>query len=454
MTDDDDELPRRSKKPLYALLALVIAGGVGWKVLHPPPKPERPERTLFRRLLVTWVIAQARQDLTAPEALGACVTAAQPWPQVAKAIETLPAAWSDRDALRAATRDLNRAARASGLEFWIDPQFPDGKPILTTYEVLRRSTWVSEPNRVEVLQVRRLDSLNLALGLLGHADGDQPAVLRDRIEMSVLDKLRLDDDDPPNAVDEAAAQLWRDHLTPLVGAAGLAEAERRINERERLARAMEQRLRGGKIHVARPERLVFGDSYFENLEPYTSNTRRGGPLILASDLRALRRADEALDESEGLRALLLIIELESEIVEAHEARHDLDPREVQTPALLQHLVGKDDVRFGKMAERELRAFIGQLHDARPPACLSVVSLAQLARGRHSQSTPHFFAAHALLSTLGELDGSRGLDEEQVIEVMKALCALPDDQLRKRVEAASEALHGEPLKPAHPHLPLP
>lgn len=451
MTDADDELPRRSKKPLVFLLALVLAGGVTWKVLHPPPKPEPPERTLFRKQLVTWVIAQARHDLSAPDALATCVTAAQPWPEVAKAIEALPAAWNDRDALHAATKNLNRAARASGLAFWVDPQFPDGNPILTTYEVLRRSTWVIEaelpPNVVEVIQVRRLDTLNLVLGLLGHAGGDQPAVLRDRVEMAVLDKLRVDPEDRPNEVDDAAAQLWRDRLTPLVGAAGLAEADRRVNERERLARAMEKRLKGGKIHVARPERLVFGDSYFENLEPYTSNTRRGGPLILASDLRALRRADEALDDSEGLRALLQIIELESEIVEAHEARHELDPREVETPELLQHLVGEDDLRFGKMAERELRAFIGQLHDARPPACLSVVSLAQLARGRHSQSTPHFFAAHALLSTLGQLDGERGLDEDQVIEVMKTLCGLPDDELRKRAAAASETLYGEPLKPA-------
>ena len=210
---------------------------------------------------------------------------------------------------------------------------------------------------------------------------------------------------------------------------------------------MEQRLRGGQIHVARPERLVFGDAYFEGLEPYTSTRRRGGPLIMASDLRALRRADAALDESAGLQAMVRAIELEGEIVETHEARHALDPREVETPALLQSLVGEDDLRFGKLAERELRAFLGELRDSGPPACLSVLSLAQLARGRYAQSTPHFFAAHALLSTLAGVDGSHGLSKPQVVEVVEKLCALPDAELRALSDTAAQTLYGAALTPA-------
>lgn len=420
------------------LLLLGALGAVGaWTLRRPRVEPEAAERALFRKQLPAWVVARSRGQ-GADEALDACVTSAGAWPAVASALRALPGAWSDAEQLRAATKQLNTATREAGLAFWVDPQFPGGKPVLTTWEVLKRAPW----GAVEVLHVRRLDTLNLELGLLGHAGGDQPAVLRDRMEVSVMRRLRTVDaeDATPNEVDVEAAKLWRETLSALVGAEGFAEAQRRLDERERLAQAMEKRLRGGKIHVARPERLVFGDEYFEGLEPYTSNQRRGGPLLLGSDLRALRRADEALGDSAGLAALVRIIDLEADQVEAHEATHALEPRDVTVPPLLQSLVGEDDVRFGRMAERELRAFIGELKAAKSPACLSVVSLAQLARGNQSQATPHFFAAHALLATLGEVDGSRGLDEAATVAVMRRLCALPDAELRAKAVAARERLY--------------
>lgn len=448
--DDGDELPKRRRWPwLVGLLALVVGAGGLWLRGRQPEKPEAPERRLFRKQLPAVVVAKARGNGAAE--LAACVDAAKPWPGVATALGELDAAWGDADRLRAATKALNAAVREAGLAYWVDPQFPGKRPFLTTYEVLSRASWTGGEARTEVLHVRRLDTLNLELGLLGHAGGDQPAVLRDRMELSVMRRLQTVDDGDgwvkPNEVDETAARLWRETLAPLVGADGLAEAERRLDKREQLARDMERRLKGGRIHVARPERLVFGDDYFENLEPYTSTRRRGGPLLLASDLRALRFADEALDDSAGLEALKKVIDLEAEQVEAHEAHHALDRRELEVPRLLQSLVGEDDLRFGRMAERELRAFLGELRDARPPACLSVVALGPLARGARSQSTPHFFAAHALLATLGEVDGSRGLDEDTTAAVMKKLCALPDAELRKKADVAAVALYGAPLPAA-------
>jgi hypothetical protein len=322
------------------------------------------------------------------------------------------------------------------------------KPILTTYEVLERVTWSTADGgaTTEAIHVRRLDRLNLELGLLGHASGSQPAILRDRMEVSVIDRLRIDPDEFPNAVDELATRLWRAELAKLVDAKGLEEAERRVNLREKLLREMEKRLKGGQVHVERPQRLVFGDEYFETLEPFTSTRRRGGPLFLASDLRALQRADEALGDSADLPTLVQVVDLEARVVEAHEVRHALDQRELAVPALLQRLVGEGDLRFGRMSERELRAFLGQLHDSKPPACLTIISLAQLARGSRASATPHFFAAHALLATLADADAERGLTEQQVVEILGTLCALPDAELRTKAEAASLTLYGEPLLP--------
>lgn len=425
-------------------MLLAGAAAAWWSSRRSQEVPEAPARTLFRKQLPAWVAAQDRNAIEAPERLAACVVTAQPWPPVAAALEKLPGAWGDEPQLRAVTKELNEALHAASLDYWVDPQFLGRRPILTTYEILGRSTWRSDTASTEALHVRRLDTLNLALGLLGHAGGDHPAILRDRVEVMVMTKLSAD---VGNDVDRLVGRLWREQLGKLIDPQGVAEAERRLAERERLARAMEERLKGGKIHFPRPERLVFGDAYFEGLEPYTSTRRRGGPLILASDLRALQRADAALDDSAGLQALVRAIELEGKLVEAHEARHALEPEARPTPPYLQSLVGEDDLRFGQSAERELRAFLGELRDAEPPACLSVLALAEIARGRYAESTPHFFAAHALLATLGARDAPRGLSIEEVVAVTSELCALPDSELRGRSNAAAIQLYGAPLNPA-------
>ena len=439
----------KKRVALLAVLAVGLTAGGWFFVARRSTPAEAPARAVFRKQLPGWVVARSRGP--GVEAFDSLLTSAEPWPQVKAALEELEPAWPDEDRLKTASADVNRALRDAGLDYWVDPMFPGRRPVLTTYEVLDRASWSTADGgaSTEALHVRRLDRLNLELGLLGHASGDQPAILRDRVEVSVLDRLRVDPDEYPNEVDDAANRLWREQLGTLVNAAELTDAEARVNRRETLLREMEKRLKGGKVHVQRPERLVFGDEYFEVLEPFTDNRRRGGPLFLASDLRALRRADDALADTVGLRTLVQVIDLEAAIVEAHEVRHALDRRELGVPALLQRLVGEGDERFGRLAEHELRAFLGQLHDSRPPACLTVVALGQLARGRFASSTPHFFAAHALLATLGDLEAERGVTASEVVQVMRELCALPDAELRARAEAASVTLYGEALIPLVP-----
>ncbi|MGV3621865.1 MAG: hypothetical protein ACO1OB_13660 [Archangium sp.] len=433
-----------------ALGVVVLALGVGvWRLVTPTKSNEAPARLLFRQVFPDWQVARSRGE--APKQFETLQLAADSWPSLKPAFDDLEAAWPEREAVTTASYRLNDLARDAGLDFWVDPMFVGRATVITTYEILERVNWsvVSDggiPDTIEALHVRRLDGINLEVGLLGHASGSQPAILRDRVEVSVLNRLRLDPDEKQNRVDELTNSLWREQVNALVDAKGLAEAERRVNLREKLLFDMEKRLKGGKVEVARPQRLVFGDAYFESLEPYTSTRRRGGPLFLASDLRALQAADEALSESAELQTLVQVIDLESRIVEAHEVRHALDKRELDVPPYLQQLVGADDLRFGRMSERELRAFIGELHDSKAPACLTVLSLAQLARGHDASSTPHFFAAHALLATLADLDAPTGLTRQQVLEVTTSLCALPDAELRAKAAAAMETLYGVPMLP--------
>lgn len=428
------------------VLVVVVVAALVWRVTRAEAPREAPTRLLFRKQLPDWEVARSRG--AGGVQFKALQTAAASWPGLQSAFVELDDAWPDEDAVTAASARINLAARDAGLDYWVDPVFPGKATVVTTYEVLERVSWhvADAGESVEALHVRRLDSLNVELALLGHASGSQPAVLRDRIEVSVLERLRLDADERPNQVDTLVDSLWRAQLAKVVDSAGLAEAERRVNLREQLLREMEKRLKGGRVHVERPQRLVFGEDYFDQLEPLTSNRRRGGPLLLGSDLRALRAADAALGESVELATLVAVIDLEARVVEAHEVRHALDRRELEVPAYLQRLVGEGDVRFGRMSERELRAFIGQLHDAPAAGCFTVLSLAQLARGRNAQSTPHFFAAHALLATLADVDAPRGLSAERVVEVTTSLCALPDAELRARAAAAMVTLYGVELVP--------
>jgi hypothetical protein len=434
----------RKRWPWLLVLLVVFGAGAFWYSQRAQAKPETPQRFLFRKQLPTWSAARDRSELAAAPYFESCLAAAQPWPGVATALEKIPPAWGSKTELRAATKELNEALHQASLDFWVDPQFFYGRPILTTYEILSRSTWRTDTASTEALHVRRLDTLNLGLGMLGHASGDHPAILRDRIEVMVMTRLSAD---VGNDVDRLVGKLWREQLGKLISPEGIAEAERRLAERDRLARAMENRLKGGEIRIPQPERLVFGDEYFDALEPYTSTRRRGGPLLISSDLRALQRADEALNDSVGLKALVQAIDLEAALVEAHEARHALEPEDLPTPALLQSLVGEDDLDFGKSAARELRAFLGELRDAEPPACLSVLALAEAARGRYADSTPHFFAAHALLATMAAREAPGGLSLAQVVEVTTELCALPDAELRKRANDAAITLYGAPLSAA-------
>jgi hypothetical protein len=447
-----------------AVLALIAAGELYWLHTHQPPPPEAPAHRLFREQLPAWVSALWNAKPQDAE-LEACLQAAQPWPEVRKALERLPHAIVDRHEMLAVVRQLNAALRGASLDFWVDVEFYRGVPMLMTYEVLGRSPWHNTRATVDVLEVRRLDSLTFEIEAAGHSSRDQSVVLRDHVELEVMNQLigrtpgTGDDDEEENAANddltsaEAAARLreiWMKHVGALVGADALDAAAQRLARREELLHTMESRLRGGALKVHRPGRLILGDAYFDNLEQYTSTRLKGGPLLLSSDLRDAREADAAVAQGDGFKALNAAVELAALAVEAHEAHHALDHRDLPPPLLLGKLVGDaDDPEFGRLAERELRAYLGSLLDAKAPG-FELVDLAMQAVGPHATATPHFFAAHTILIKLGKPAGGYwDPSRRNTVELVKELCALPDAELRERVQQAATALYGAPLERAQP-----
>jgi hypothetical protein len=318
--------------------------------------------------------------------------------------------------------------------------------VVLSYEILERARWTLGERSVELLRVRRLDTINVEMGLLGHAGGDQPVVLMDRLEAQLSDELpeAYDEKARGNEIDRAARKLWRGLVGSRAGDGALQRAAEGLARREELFKVMETRLRGGSVRVPKPERLLYGAEFFDALKPYTDSGRRGGPLLLPGDLRDLRRADEALREGDARAALEAALDLEAHVTEAHEARH----------ALLD-FVGEDDLDFAASAERELRAYIGEIHDAAAPACLSVQKIARTAGGARARRTPHFFAGHVLLRALffaglpkdaGPAAGAAlpGGGEPKEPELLEVLCALPDDVLRARAAAAYRRFYERPF----------
>ncbi|PZR13277.1 MAG: hypothetical protein DI536_13400 [Archangium gephyra] len=195
-----------------ALVVLLLSAvGVGvWRFTTPRQASEAPARFLFRKLLPNWEVQRSRGF--APEQFEALQKAAEPWPGLKASFDELEAAWPEREAITTASNHLNLAARDAGLDFWVDPMVPGRATVITTYEILERVNWsvVTDggvPDSVEAIHARRLDGINLEMGLLGHASGSQPAILRDRIEVSVLDRLRLDADEHPNRVERISAVI-------------------------------------------------------------------------------------------------------------------------------------------------------------------------------------------------------------------------------------------------------
>lgn len=436
------------RKLLAAIvLAALAAGGawLWWARTRPPPPPPS-ERLLFERKIPGWITSRAREDLHAIE-LSIAKDLAQPWPALVQALDGIDQAWPDVPKTKAAVAALNGAAAQAGLRYWVDVVVWRKLPYLLTYEVLGRTRWRLGAAEKELLRVRRLDHVNIEMGYLGHAGGDLPVVLVDRLEPAVLESLQKAFAQEPegNAVNRAAIAAWRRTLEARLGAPALAKAAALVARRERLYETMRGHLKDGAVVVLRPERMIWGEDFFDSLMPATDYKRRGGPLLLAADVRELRRADEALRDGEERRALDAALELEAAATEAHEARHALDPEPLPIPEPLLLAAGEDDPEFARAAERELRAYLGQLHDAASPPCITLARLAVQTGGHRARETPHHFAGMILLETLGS--GPEGLPA-----LLEELCGLPEDEVRKRASLVFKTLYGKPLEAASRPVP--
>ncbi len=439
----EDELPKRSKLPYLAVLLGVaaIAGGLGfWRWSGSRPRIS-PERFFFAETLPMWALEHHRGGGSPLPDLS---QVPPPVSALSPELEALGKSFPKFAAAREAAVRLNKALEGSGLRYWLDVQQVSKRPIVLSYALELRTRWKMGDKALDVMRVRRLDRLNIEMGMEGLTDDEGPVVFLDRLEPNLSRDLEEAFAEIPkgNEVDRAARAIFRGQLESKVGAAAVALAAGQLRRRSELFEAMEKRMHEGQVTFYRPEGFVWGDEFFERLEPYAKTGRPRGPLLLASDLRQLHRADEVLREGEGNRALLASLELESSLVEAHEARHALDPSERKVPEVLVAAVGDDDMPFANKAERELRALIAEIHDGAAPSCLAVARIVQMVAGRYARATPHWYASSVLLR---EMFG----EGETYASLPAKACAMPDAQLRSTAAEAFKSLYGEDFVGAAP-----
>src|SRR4029079_9670320 len=109
------------------------------------------------------------------------------------------------------------------------------------------------------------------------------------------------------------------------------------------------------------------------------------------------------------------------------------------PALFE-VMGDSSTQFIGMADAELRAYLGELHDTGSTACWVLAKMLRGVYGRGARGTPHFYATVTIM---------RQLDPEPArapAARLALLCDLPDGELRARVAAAWKNLYGGPLLP--------
>ena len=301
-------------------------------------RPE-PVVTLMKTRLSAWQTERGQPDSPAggPAALE-LFAAARRWPAVARSFETLDRVWPDEPAVRVAVQSVNQALLGAGLPYLVETwPGPGDCPLVLSHQIIARVPWRIGQRTVEVLRLRRVDTLNVDFAMAGVTDEGAPVVLLDRIEAflarDVPAAYGADRTERAsrslNDFDRAALRHLRAFLDQRLGG-GIAAVGAALAERDRLLEQMRGRLQGGRLQFADvPERFVLGDEWLASLKPGTKSGGQGtgGPVILDSDLRAVTQADQRLRAADLAPALQTLIELDAESVEAHEAHHAFDELE-------------------------------------------------------------------------------------------------------------------------------
>jgi hypothetical protein len=406
---------------------------------------------VFAELIPAWQTYRANEPMKADSpAARAMLRLARPWPGLATALADLDRSYPDE--VPAQVARVNQAARDSAVPYWLDVQTVKGRPVLLSYLIQGRHRWQSAEKTVETLQLRRVDRLNVELGLLGQASANGPLIFLHRIEDDWATQL-AETSDLGSPIEAGINALFLG-MAYQMSRGDLAELGAALRERRRRFELMQNRMH---VVVPRPSGLVWSADWFGSVEPLTKFANGHGPLVFDSDLQAVRQADQALHKPEYRTTLASLVSLRAESVEAHEARHAIDPASPPLPWFLRIYTNPE---FAEQINKEMRAYLGELHDAPNGPCLSLIGLARAAFLPKARRTPHFFAGRIIVRTLdppatamrgaedhdghalGPLD--EAFPDAEPVAFLRTQCTAAASSVREKVERLWRTFYGEEM----------
>jgi hypothetical protein len=331
-----------------------------------------------------------------------------------------------RDAFFAAAASFDDRLAEAKLPYFVDadllprPGLP--APLLFSFYIERDKLVEAGKQRVRVVDVWRLDRLNVWQNLLGYTRARTPAalVLFDQLETELVrsalpaippgeyaaivdDSTRILRPDWVKPIEAHAGEVIRRHYA-LLPPAERADAERigkLLARRRALIEKWQPELRGQGLELHVPDRLIPEAHYSRDLDL----------RVPRDELREWDAIHEALLEPENLRAFVRLRDHYVASVERHEVQHRLDYARglVPVPPVLVKMLGVDNplaAPEGSLPARardELSAYLAELAASPDSPLLQLMLLSRfvldvdLARA----NPPYFYAAFAAYQGIGE-----------------------------------------------------
>lgn len=427
------------------LLAGCVVAGFGWRQATRPFSPrETPVGALLGDRLTSYVTAVARADeqrITtvraslvegAPGAVGD-----EPARALDAVLESMQTVRTSRepaalDGFRAAVGGLSRALAAAKLPYFVDGELLPGDggltPLLLSYYVQSEAVARGPRGPVRVVQLWRLDDLNVAHGYLGFTRPHTPAaiVLLDRVEEHLI-QITLPAAAPEGhvelvdartrekgaawvfEVEERASEAARAHYASL-GEPLARDARRlgaRLAERRELVRKWQSTLRGQGMELVVPRALFPEVKYEKELELRVPRVDLRAWKSIHDELR------ERLESFERLRDLYVAG------VERHEVQHRFDYARglIPVPPLLCRLLDHEnplDAPVGTLPARardELSAYLAALAEPGDSPLLDLLVLSRFVLNADQGRSPYTYAAAAVYLALGR---ELGIDIEPLL----------------------------------------
>ncbi|MBA3462662.1 MAG: hypothetical protein H0T46_22085 [Deltaproteobacteria bacterium] len=327
-----------------------------------------------------------------------------------------------------------------------------------------------QPRRV--LNLRRIDNLNISKTVLGYQSQDlgDPVLLLDQIEDHVASHVLpvLAPGAPWVIADEeyqakegvalaaAAGEAVRAELLAQLGKDGPAAQKiaALLAERTKIVDDWREILEARGWRLARTDSLFLPENMLEQLESDVPGSER----------RRVAAIEEELAQLEAPRISSLAQQLLQATVRRHEAQHGLDddrPEPLRYPPLLEDHLGDeldDDGeprRRVESARAELSAYISQLANDPTTPQLSLWNVARFAFDDNSVGSSESYAGvliieglarHLGMQSPGPVIHDRRIDRERLTALASPMTKLPGDKLRAAAVALWKELYAEDMVP--------